>query len=121
MNWLKILTKNGRRELARELLRPVATPEEIAKLSAQGISIVLERGVDKLTDERVAQIAVGCERGGLALSHLAAAVNPEGDGGKTVTEKERVQIANDMFIAVNALVTQDQLDALVEKAVTYVP
>lgn len=119
--FLNFFTQAGRKNIVREFLKQMFTPEEIARLAAQGVSELLERGAGALSEERVASISRGCELGGTALANMAKAIAPDGDGGTTVTEAEREAIAADLNGAVKGLLTQEQLDAVVEKIVSKVP
>ena len=119
--FLNFFTRSGRKNIVREFLKQMFTPDEIARLTAQGVSELLERGAGALSEERVASISRGCELGGTALANMANAIAPDGDGGSTVTEAERAAIAADLNGAVKGLLTQEQLDAVVEKIVSKVP
>lgn len=121
MNIFKLLTKSGRRQLVREAIEDYLTPESIARLAAEAVARSLEAGAGKLTDARVAQIAVGCQNGGEFCAKLGKAVSPEGDGGKVVTEAEKAEIRASITVAANALVTQEFLDDMVNTVVSYVP
>ena len=119
--FLNFFTRSGRKNIVREFLKQMFTPDEIARLTAQGVSELLERGAGALSEERVASISRGCELGGTALANMANAIAPDGDGGSTVTDAERAAIAADLNGAVKGLLTQEQLDAVVEKIVSKVP
>lgn len=119
--FLNFFTRAGRQNIVRPFLKQMFTPDEIARMAAQGVSELLERGAGALSEERVASISRGCELGGTALANMAKAVSPDGDGGTTVTESEREAIAADLNGAVKGLLTQEQLDAVVEIIVSKVP
>ena len=117
----KLLTKNGRQAFAKDLATEYLTIDKIAELVANGVARGLEAGAEKITDQRRAQIANGCQRGGNALIHITAAVSPDGDEGGKVSEAEKELIRSDIYSALCDLVTKDAIDAAIEKAVAYVP
>ena len=119
--FLKVLTQNGRRELARPALREDCRPEKIAELCANGATFALEAGAARLTDERCIQIADGCRMCATALTHVTEAIDPRGDGGKQITEAERNGICGDVFGGVKLIVSQEQLDRIAEEIVKRVP
>lgn len=121
LGWLKLLTRSGRQEAVAEAAKEFLTPDRIAELATEGISKALSAGAEKLTEERVAQVSVGCEKGGNFCAHLGAAINPEGEEGVAVTANERAVIESDVRSAITALVTKDAIDAAIDKAVQYVP
>ena len=119
--FLKVLTQNGRRELARAALREYCTTEKIAELCANGATFALEAGAARFTDERCIQIADGCRMCATALTHVTEAIDPRGDGGKQITEAEREGICADVFGGVKLLVSKEQLDRIAEEIVKRVP
>lgn len=119
--WMKLLTKKGRQEAVRDAAKSYLTPEKLAELLADGVAIALEAGTDKLSDERCSQIAVGCEKGADALKHITAAINPDGEEGKKVSESEKTLIQADIRAAIELIVTKTSLDSIVDKASQYVP
>lgn len=120
MNWLKVLYRSGRQDIFRELMKEFLTPDKIADIVTDAATHMIEAGAGAITDERAAQIAVGCERGGTALIHITAAVNPNGEDGKAVSAGEKALIGADIKSAVNSLVTQDMLDEAIEKTASYI-
>lgn len=114
MNWLKVLYRSGRQDIVRQLGREYVNPDTIADLVTAAVALALEKGAEHISDERVAQIAIGCERGGNALIHITAAVAPNGDGGKTVTAGEKALICSDLKLAVGSLVTKEALEDAIE-------
>lgn len=121
MNILKLLTKNGRQSIVREIVKPYVSVDSIANYAAEGVAKALEIGAEKISDERCAQIAIGCNMGGNALIHLTAAVAPDGEGGKSVTGEEKALIKSDLDGAIRALVTQNFIDDIVEKVLAKIP
>jgi len=121
MKMLKLLTKSGRQELVKVAAKEYLTPDRIAELVADGVAKALEAGAEKMTDERCAQIALGCQVGGTALIHITAAVDPHGEEGKKVSAIEKALIASDIKTALSNLITQDGVDAAIDKAAMLVP
>lgn len=121
MNFLKLLTKSGRREVVRGILEEELTLERVAALAATGTSKLLEAGAGKLGEARVKAVTDGCIRGASALQHVSEAVSPDGDGGMAVTPAERVAIQEDIAFAVASLLTQEATDALVDRLCEMVP
>lgn len=121
MNIFKLFTRSGRQDIVREMVKPYVTVDAIANYATDGVAKVLAAGAEKLTDERCAQIAEGCRLGGNALIYLTGAVSPDGDGGKIVTDAEKVEIRTCLAGAVRSLVTQEGLDEILEKVIEKVP
>lgn len=121
MNWLKVITKSGRQELVREVVKEYVTPQMLSKLAADGVAKAIESGTLIAGEERVAKIACGCEYGGKFCAELGKAVNPEGDGGMTITENEKVNIALYLNAAIVNLVPTAACDKLVDLVVSKVP
>lgn len=118
---VKCVTRSGRQKLVRKIAEPFFKPENIAGLAATGIAKAVNVGTDKLTDERCVQIANGCKALETCFSLAGKAVTPRGDGGKTVTDAERAEIATAMGIGINELISQETLDSAFDELIEKVP
>lgn len=121
MDAVKCLTRSGRQELVRKIAKPFSNSLNLASLAATGIAKAVNVGTDQLTDERCTQIAEGCKALETCFALAGKAVTPRGDGGKTVTDAERAEIATAMGRGIGELVTQDSLDAILDELVKKVP
>jgi len=119
--FVKLLTKSGRQALVKEIATEYLTPEKIAELAADGVAKLLEKGAEKMSDERCAQVALGCEKACAALTHITAAIEPTGDEGKKVSETEKTLIAADIRVAIELLVTDDGLTKAIDAGAKYIP
>lgn len=118
---VKCVTRSGRQELVRKIAEPFFKSENIAGLAATGIARAVNVGTDHLTDERCVQIASGCKALETCFSLAGKAVTPRGDGGKTVTDAERAEIATAMGTGINELVSQETLDSTFDELIEKVP
>ena len=118
---LKLMTKSGRQSLVRDTAKEYLTSDRIAKLAADGVSVTLEAGADKMDDARCAKIAYGCNKGADALKHLVQAIDPNGEEGKKVSEAEKAAIQDDIRIAVESLITEEAINDAIDKVVTLIP
>ena len=113
MNWLKIITRGGRQDLAKELLESYLTPETVTKWAADGVNSLLKRIADK---ERLAKVAENVSRASELCAKLSAAI---ADG--EVSAAEAAAIRGAVYQLIGDVVTPAQIDALIEKVVKYVP
>ena len=113
MNWFKCITKSGRQSLARELLEEYLTPETVAEYAAKGVNSLLGRIKDK---DRLGAVAVNVEQGAALLALVSKAI---ADG--EVTGDEAAEISGRVQTLCGSVVTAEKVDALVSKAVSYVP
>lgn len=120
-NLLKLLTKSGRQSFVREAAKNYLTPSKMSELAATGVAKALDAGVEKLDEARCAKIVYGCNKGTEALAHLTQAIDPQGDNGHKVSEAEKALIQGDIRIALESLVTEEAINAAIEKAVALVP
>lgn len=120
MNILKLLTRDGRRQIAADYAKQYLTPQKLAEAVSAAVSKALEHGAENISDERCALIARGCERGGVALIHITAAVSPDSENGKRVSDSERAFIASDVLHAIEDIVTQEGINSIIDKAVLHV-
>ena len=113
MNFLKLLTKNGRQQLARELLKKSLTPEAVSDYAAKGVNNLLGRIQDK---EKLGTVAVNVAQGSEILTLVSTAIQ---DG--KVTGDEAAEIVGRTRTLLGTAVTDDQINALIDKVVSYVP
>lgn len=121
MNWLKVVTQAGRQSIVDELLQKELTQENCAIYAAKGVSAALDAGTARLSDERIKQIAEGCEAGGKLCAQLGRAINPDSEDGKKISEAEKQGIMVEIRPTIVGLISQDVLDDLRKKIVAKVP
>ena len=113
MNIFKLITKNGRQSVARELLKEYLTPEVVANYAAKGVNNLLGRIQDK---EKLGTVAVNVAQGSEILTLVSNAIK---DG--EVTGDEAAEIVGRTRTLLGTAVTDDHINALIDKAVSYVP
>ena len=113
MNIFKLITKSGRQSVARELLKECLTPEVVADYAAKGVNNLLGRIQDK---EKLGTVAVNVAQGSEILTLVSNAIK---DG--KVTRDEAAEIVGRTRTLLGTAVTDDQINALIDKAVSYVP
>lgn len=118
---LSCITRNGRQALVRKMVAPFAKLDNIAALASEGVSTVLDAGANKLTDKRCRQIAVGCDAIKECCTLLGSSLSPDGDGGKAVTDVEKMNIKCSLEEGLQYLVTQATVTDAVEKLIQKVP
>lgn len=102
VNWIKPYIK-------REL-----SVEKIAGYACEGIEWAADKSLGNIPDERLEAISKGCNLGASVLGNIAAAVDPTSSGGRGITEAERVPIRANLVECINLVVTQEQVDSLVD-------
>lgn len=112
MNILKLFTQSGRRDIVRGLLKEYITPENAARYGVQGVNSLLGKINDK---ERLGAVALNLEQGADLVSSVSAAVK---DG--EVTAVEATGIIEKTTSLLGAVITQDKIDALIERIVEWV-
>lgn len=113
MNWLKVITKSGRRSLARELLKEALTPKSITDYSVRAANGILGKVNDK---EKLGKVASNVETGSMLLAKVGKAIK---DG--KVTPEEASEVAACTAELVDGVFTPEMLDAFIDKVVSYVP
>lgn len=101
---------------AKPLIKAELTVDKMAGYAVDGVDWAASAATRNVSDERLAQIARGCNLGASVLGNIAAALDPSGDGGRVITDREKLPIRANMSEAVRLIVTQEQLDAQVEAA-----
>lgn len=113
MNWLKLITKNGRQDIVRNMLRESITTDVVAKYAAQGVNSLLGRINDK---EKLGAVALNLEQGASLVADISAAIK---DG--EVSADEAAGISAKTSTLLGSVVTQDKVDALIEHVAQMVP
>ena len=113
MNWLKLITKKGRQEVVRDILKETITTDVAAKYGAQGVNSLLGRVNDK---EKLGAVALNLEQGASLVADISAAIK---DG--EVTADEAANITAKTSNLLGNVVTQDKVDSLIETLVAKVP
>ena len=113
MNWLKLITRKGRQETVRGILKENVTPEAAARYGAQAVNALLGRINDK---ERLGAVALNLEQGAGLIADISGAIK---DG--CVTADEAARISERTQTLLGSTVDQAKVDALIEKIVAEVP
>ncbi|MBR4257436.1 MAG: hypothetical protein IKQ17_00225 [Kiritimatiellae bacterium] len=112
MNLLKLITRNGRRDIARGLLKEYVTPANAVKCGVRGVNALLGRINDK---EKLGAVALNLEQGANLVADISAAIK---DG--EVTAEEAGVITEKTTALLGVAITQERVDALVERIVEMV-
>lgn len=118
---VRCFTRGGRQALVRRVVYPFVRIDTISSLITEGAAQALDAGTGRISDERCAQISEGCAAVEQCCSIIRKSINPDGDGGKRVTDNEKVMMENAITTGVRSLLTQDAIDETVEKLITKVP
>lgn len=100
---------------AKPYIKAELNVDRLADYACDGIDWVASKGLANVGDERLAQVSKGCRLGASVCGNVAAAIDPSSDGGRGITSQERAPIKVNLREAVTLVVTQEQLDALVER------
>lgn len=109
MNILKLLTRNGRRDIVRGMLKEYVTTANAASCGVHAVNALLGRINDK---EKLGAVALNLEQGAGLAADISAAIK---DG--VVTADEAAVITEKTTSLLGAVITQDKIDALVERIV----
>ena len=119
-NWvIKIIPKSIRKMIFSAIdleIREYFSVNAIQGYAVNGANVAILAVKDKIDEETAAKWCVGCEKGSKALSTIARAVNPNGDGGMSITEQEGDEIVSDLKEACGSLITQEWIDGIIMKA-----
>lgn len=88
--------------------------EKIAGYACGGIEWAADKSLGNVSDNRLEAISKGCNLGASVLGNIAAAVDPTSSGGRGITEAERLPIRANLVECINLVVTQEQVDSLVD-------
>lgn len=118
MNTIKMIvslfTREGRQDVARMLIKPYLSTEVIAREMAHGISALLDKGTAHLTDSKCANISTGCKLISIGVSSIGSSISPESEGGKTISEGERVKIESKLREGMDMVITPEMLNDIAE-------
>lgn len=119
-NWvIKIIPKSIRKMIFSAIdleIREYFSVNAIQGYAVNGANVAILAVKDKIDEETAAKWCGACEKGSKALSTIAKAVNPNGDGGMSITEQEGEEIVSDLKEACGSLITQDWIDGIIMKA-----
>ena len=117
----KLLTTAGRREVARELVKPYVTIENIAREVSHGTCALVDKGTAKLDDAKCKKMSVGFNLIATGCSTIGTAIDPNGDAGKAISDAEREDITGKMRAGIEIVLTPEILDNIIESAVARIP
>ena len=109
MNILKLFTQGGRRDIVRGLLKEYVTPANAAMCGVHGVNALLGRINDK---EKLGAVALNLGQGANLVAEISAAIK---DG--EVSADEAAVITEKTTVLLGAAITQETVDALIERIV----
>ncbi len=101
---------------AKPLIKAELTVDKMADYAVGVVDWAASSAARNASDERLVQIARGCNLCASVLGNIATAIDPSSDGGRQITDREKQPLRANMGEAVRLIVTQEQLDAQVEAA-----
>lgn len=119
-NWIiKIIPKTIRRMIFNAIdadIRTYTNVQAIQGYAVMGANTAIAAVKDKVDEETATKWCNGCEKGSKALSTIAKAVNPSGEGGMNITDDEGEAIVSDLKEACGSLITQEWIDGMIDRA-----
>ena len=111
--WIKNAIVNTCIEIAEDKIGKYLTVDCITKYILDAVNGAIEKAASAngVSDKALAKICKGCAIGGRVLTGLSEALNPNGPGGKSVTEDEASTILNDAATACGCVLTQEWIDS----------
>ncbi len=116
MNWLKVLTRSGRQDLARQAAKAALTPDALASWTSKAVNDTLMRSLTNVDDAKLGNIVRRCQDGADLFKAVATAVED-----KTITPEEATEIYQRIAALTSGVITQERADMLIEKVVSLVP
>lgn len=101
-------------KFAKPKIKEAVTVDKVVDILAGGVDWASAKAVGSVGDGRLASITKGCVIGAQVCGEIASAVSPEGDGGRVITEAEKDAIKANLKNAVICIITQKQLDGIVD-------
>jgi len=86
--------------------------QALVSYAVNGVDWAIAKSTQNINDERMTAICNGCELGGETLRIVALACKPESDGGRKITSVERDDIAKNMTVALDMLISDDFIDSV---------
>lgn len=111
---VSLFTREGRQDVARMLIKPYLTTEVIAREMANGISALVDKGTENLTDKKCASIATGCKLISIGVSSIGYSIAPDSEGGKVISDGERTEIEGKLREGMDMVLTPEMLNDLAE-------
>lgn len=119
-NWIiKIIPKSIRKMIFSAIdseIRELTNVKAIQGYAVAGANTAISSVKDKVDEATATKWCDGCEKGSKALSAIAKAVNPKGDGGMNITTEEGEEIVSNLNDAFGSLITQEWIDGIVDMA-----
>jgi len=116
MNWFKLITKNGRRDLVRQAAKEYLSVGKIAELTSQGVNALLEKTCAGIDADKMAKVCGYCKDGASLFAEVSDAV-----ADKQLTAQEVTDICAKVEALTGKIVTQERIDEIIEKIVEKVP
>jgi len=111
--FLKIVPKFVRKMVANavmEEIRERTAKDSLVGYAVSGASWAIEKGTANVNDERLTGICNGCEIGGETLRLVALSCKPESDGGRKISPSEEDEIAKNLRVALDMLITDEMIE-----------
>lgn len=101
-------------KLVKPKIKAAVTVDKVVDILAGGVDWASAKVVGSVGDTRLASITKGCVIGAQVCGKIASAISPEGEGGRVITEAEKGSIKANLKNAVICIITQKQLDGIVD-------
>ena len=105
---------------AKPSIKEAVSVETIAGIMCGGIDWAAKKTLNKVSDERLTECAQGCAVASGVFSAVAEAVQPFSENGREMGPKERANIQAQLTTAVELIVTQEELDKIVDTLLNHV-
>ena len=105
---------------AKPSIKEAVSVETIAGIMCGGIDWAAKKTLNKVSDERLTECAQGCAVASGVFSAVAEAVQPFSKNGREMGPKERANIQAQLTTAVELIVTQEELDKIVDTLLNHV-
>ena len=101
---------------AKPYIKAELSVDKLAGYAVEGVDWAATAATKNVDDAKLANIARGCNLAASTFGNLAAALDPASDSGRTISDTEKQPLRRNLREAVVLIVSQEQLDALVDKA-----
>lgn len=101
---------------AKPYIKAELSVDKLAGYAVEGVDWAATAATKNVDDAKLANLARGCNLAASTFANLATALDPESESGRTISEREKLPLRRNLREAVLLIVTQEQLDALVDKA-----
>lgn len=105
---------------AKPSIKEAVSVENVAGIMCGGIDWAAKKTLNKVSDERLTECAQGCTVAAGVFAAVAEAVQPFSENGREMGPEERENIRAQLTTAVELIVTQEELDKIVDALLDHV-